>query len=285
MTPTGELTVEADAEITGLNAGETQNFTFSYEVSDGVGGFDTDDITIMVIGQGESTDGILNGTEANDTIDGAYVDIDGDTRNDLGQEINGLGGNDDIYDGAGDDTVYGGAGDDEFFAGAGADHYDGGAGTKDYVHYATSATGVTVDLVTPGNNTGIAAGDSFVGIERIYGSEYDDILVDDGSIGFLRGEGGNDDLTDGPGFSYLRGGAGADIFRFIADGGVDRVYDFELGTDILDVSAWGVTAFSELSLVEVNTRFEVHYGDEKIRLDNYDATDIPSFTESDFVFA
>ncbi len=126
----------------------------------------------------------------------------------------------DFLSGAGDDDVLDG--------GAGADGLDGGAG-YDYASYATSTSGVTVDLANVSSNTGDAAGDTFSSIEGVHGSAYDDTLggnaVDNylfGRLGndvvaghggndFLFGEAGHDMLAGGVGADYLDGGEGFDI--------------------------------------------------------------------------
>src|SRR6185312_3499095 len=80
-----------------------------------------------------------------------------------------------ISGGAGDDTLVGGGGDDTLIGGDGADILNGGTG-DDQASYADSAIGLTVDLQNPNNNTGIAAGDSYISIENLYGSDFTDEL-------------------------------------------------------------------------------------------------------------
>ena len=72
-----------------------------------------------------------------------------------------------LYGKAGDDTLNGGAGDDTLDGGAGADKFIGGGG-NDTASYADATAGVTVDLVTPANNRGDAAGDTYVSQLPIY---------------------------------------------------------------------------------------------------------------------
>ena len=72
-----------------------------------------------------------------------------------------------LYGKAGDDTLNGGAGDDTLDGGAGADKFIGGGG-HDTASYADATAGVTVDLVTPANNKGDAAGDTYVSQLPIY---------------------------------------------------------------------------------------------------------------------
>jgi serralysin len=158
----------------------------------------------------------------------------------------GANGNDIFYGRDGADTIYGGNGNDVLFGGVGADRLDGGAGSRDRAAYSDSATGLRVDLLTPANNTGIATGDIFVGIEDLYGSNYNDSLVGNSGANVIWGangndviygrEGsdtiyggnGNDILYGGAGPDTLDGGAGMDSFVFNTSlsGGVDTILAF-----------------------------------------------------------
>src|SRR5262245_59594637 len=84
--------------------------------------------------------------------------------------------------------------------GSGADVLNAGAGF-DYADYADAFFGVTVNLGSPASNTGEAAGDTFISIEGIIGSAFNDTLIGNGGNNILRGEGGLD---------VLNGGAGSD---------------------------------------------------------------------------
>ena len=70
-------------------------------------------------------------------------------------------GNDLIVGNTANNILTGNAGNDIITGGAGADANNGGAGI-DRAQYDDSLVGFTVDLQTPANNTGIAAGDSYV---------------------------------------------------------------------------------------------------------------------------
>lgn len=124
---------------------------------------------------------------------------------------------------AGDDQLFGGDGADTLIGGIGADLLDGGAGS-DTASYVNAATGVLVDATNLTAWTGEAAGDTFVSIENLTGSAFDDTLtmgagnnVLQGLAGndTLDGQGGDDQLFGGAGDDVLRGGAGADLM----DGG------------------------------------------------------------------
>jgi len=117
-----------------------------------------------------------------------------------GFHVSGNGGNDVITGsatgdvlsgGGGDDLISGGLGDDLLIGGAGADALDGGGGT-DTISFADSAGGVHVDLTYGVGHDFAAEGDTYVGIENIVGSAFDDIIGGSSSINALYGGTGND---------------------------------------------------------------------------------------------
>ena len=89
---------------------------------------------------------------------------------------------------AGSDHYIGTAFNDTFDGSAGADRIDGGAGI-DVVSFVNAKAGVTASL---SNGTGgDAAGDTYISVEGLLGSSFDDILIGNGSA-ILKGRGGND---------------------------------------------------------------------------------------------
>jgi len=150
------------------------------------------------------------GTEGNDDLSGAEM-------------LSGLGGDDrltgaddsygtDVLDGgAGADTLIGGAGLDILVGGAGADRLEGGEGF-DIASYAPSAAGVVVTLSNVAQHTGDAAGDTFLSIEGLVGSEHADVLTGNNLGNRLEGGSGNDVLTGGGGGDALYGDDGDDRF-------------------------------------------------------------------------
>lgn len=138
---------------------------------------------------------------------------------------------------AGNDTLIGGGANDNLIGGTGADLLDGGAGF-DRAHYSDATAGVVADLQDASQNAGAAAGDVYVSVEGLRGSNFaDDLRGDGGANGIdggsgndliagrggsdqLIGRGGNDTLDGGEGNDVLYGGAGADVL--IGGNGTDR---------------------------------------------------------------
>ncbi|HJZ34030.1 MAG TPA: hypothetical protein VKF35_23130 [Hyphomicrobiaceae bacterium] len=187
----------------------------------------------------------LNGSDgADDLFAGAGGDV-----------LNGTAGNDRLFGeqgfdvlngGTGNDSLFGGQDNDQLDGGAGADLLDGGAGV-DEVAYRTAPAGVTVSLVSGGTG-GDAAGDTYVSIENVWGSNFDDVLEGDDQANrifglegnnVIRGGGGNDALTAGSGNDTFYGGAGADSID--GGGGVDyaRYDDALAGVTVGFTSAAG----------------------------------------------
>lgn len=140
-----------------------------------------------------------------------------DARRDL---IIGSAENNALKSGAGDDYVYGLGGNDKLYGGTGSDHLAGGEGRDlldggdgfDYASYVHAAKGVVASLANPGMNAGEAAGDHYLSIEGLVGSQFDDRLVGDGHANTIEGRGGNDALIGFGGADTLIGGTGNDTY-------------------------------------------------------------------------
>ncbi len=65
--------------------------------------------------------------------------------------------------------------------------------------YSDAPAAITIDLLTPANNTGDAKGDTFTSIERFDLSQYDDRFVGASAGEFIYGNAGNDTLLGGDG--------------------------------------------------------------------------------------
>jgi len=138
----------------------------------------------------------------------------------------GTDGNDYLAGDAGNDSLHGRDGSDLLLGGPGADALDGGPGI-DLASYLTAQAGVSLNLTT-GGTAGDAAGDTYVAVEHVEGSEgFNDIIEGNGEANWLRGHGGDntlrgmggDDLLDGAkGHDILEGGDGNDTLRADIDG-------------------------------------------------------------------
>ena len=202
------------------------------------------------------------GIAAGDTyagIEDVYGTFQGDTLlGDTGDNVIwGAAGNDVWLDGRiGNDTIFGGDGNDVLIGGWGADVLDGGAGTRDRVQYTDSQTGLRVDLQFASTNTGIAAGDTFVQIEDVYGSFRDDSILGDSGDNILWGASGNDvidgrlgndTLIGGAGNDTLTGGTGADVFIFdftLGASNVDTITDYSATDDSIHLDDAVFAAFT-----------------------------------------
>lgn len=84
----------------------------------------------------------------------------------------------------------------------------------------------------------------------IHGTQYSDVLCGTAYNDILYGYGGDDDLIGGTGYNELWGGSGSDWFvmsgRTTAGFSNDYIGDFTFDIDSIDVSAWGVSDFSQL---------------------------------------
>jgi VCBS repeat-containing protein len=163
---------------------------------------------------GDQGNDFLYGGDGDDTL---YGGIGAD-------QLFGEANNDALFGGAGDDILNGGTGTDTLEGESGADTIDGGADT-DTVRYGSSPKGVVVNIDSKEFNNqalsidlepsfNIASGkaqdgfddiDTLTNIENITGSDFDDVLIGNGSINVLKGLRGNDLLIGNAGDDTLDG--------------------------------------------------------------------------------
>jgi Ca2+-binding RTX toxin-like protein len=234
---------------------------------------------------GNDQENLLIGWDGNDTLSGgaardALFGVNGNDvlRGDAGIDYIVAGsGNDTIYGGADADEVYGQEGNDLIYggddfatdilvAGEGNDTIDGGpawdlmyGGTGDDTFYVSQQ----VDWVfeQPGEGTDSVIADSpngyylFANVENLtlvgttpfgVGNELANLIIGNASANTLLAGAGNDTLDGGAGTDILWGQDGADTFRISKATGIDIIADFQLGTDKLDLSAWGLTSLAQV---------------------------------------
>jgi len=173
----------------------------------------------------------IHGGLGNDSIDaGSGNDIvhggDGD------DVINGGIGRDTLRGDAGNDTLRGGNDNDTLIGGLGADNLYGDLGL-DTASYEGALSAVSLSLVT-GGTTGEAQGDKFFSVERIVGSAFNDTISGDALNNTLEGMNGDDSLNGDAGNDTLRGGMGNDIL--MGGIGIDTLEGGD-GNDRLDGGA------------------------------------------------
>ena len=155
------------------------------------------------------------------------------TGNDGDNKLWGLAGDDDIDGAGGNDTIEGGAGADKLDGG-----YDsataGEANTEaNTVSYATSDSGVTVNLATSSVSGGHAIGDEIVTYEEAAGTDEDpNNEIDVATFANATGSMHNDHLTGNHHDNHLTGGAGDDTLRGGASSPGDRT-QAEIRGDVL----------------------------------------------------
>tara|TARA_R110000868_G_scaffold18172_57_gene79764 strand:+ start:20060 stop:21529 length:1470 start_codon:yes stop_codon:yes gene_type:complete len=139
--------------------------------------------------------------------------------------INGEAGNDTLTGGDNADFIDGGADNDRLFGRGGDDDLRGGLGS---------------DFMSGGTGDDQLIGDD--GADKMFGGSGDDTLNGGRDQDTIRGGDGNDEINGGRLADVLRGGAGADTFLYTfkqdsSTGASDTIQDFEVGIDVIDLSA------------------------------------------------
>jgi Ca2+-binding RTX toxin-like protein len=102
------------------------------------------------------------------------------------------------------------------------------------------------------------------------GNELGNLIVGNAIGNTILAGAGNDTLDGGAGLDILWGQAGADTFRIGKGTSTDIIADFQVGTDKLDVSAFGFTSLAQLKarMVQVSNdvALDLGNGDQVILL-------------------
>jgi Ca2+-binding RTX toxin-like protein len=259
-------------------------------------GNDTIIATTQTVGVEVYTDG------GNDTITGsAFGDlIFAGSGNDT---VNAGNGNDVVVADTGVDNVNAGDGDDTVYA-DNTDTIQGGVGRDALfitdsanpaglnINTATAGFEFVIDVTAAGGNDTINGATATAGLEAygqggtdtitggsgidfLWGGTGNDIIVGGANNDTLVGEAGADTLTGGLGVDNLYGNAGGgadgalDTYRFGDNWGTDFVFDWENGTDRLDLrDVTGLTLFSQLVITADGPHAHVRFGANLISVAN-----------------
>lgn len=130
-----------------------------------------------------------------------------------------LAGSDTLRGSFGNDVLLGFAGNDTFLFSEGADTYNGG-GDADTVSYAGASAGLFAGLEDAGFNTAGAAGDSYISIENLIGTAFNDTLYGTDGVNRLSGANGNDTFVGKGSSDTFDGESGSDTVGYDTSEGV-----------------------------------------------------------------
>ncbi|MBD2838524.1 cadherin-like domain-containing protein [Pseudomonas sp. JM0905a] len=213
--------------------------TFTYTLSDNVGGTATGTVTVNLV----ATNGVSSVNLSGNSYQAAF--LDGGSNVDT---LTGAAASDLFVGGNGVDTLIGGSGEDRLRGGEDNDVLDGGDGI-DMLDFSDASGALTFTL-SQGSNP--AAGtNGFWGTGALAGIGTDTYKNMEGVIGSAFG----DTLTGSSGNDILRGGGGSDVL----DGGA--------GSDLLDLS--DATAALSLTLVQSNSNTTVDLSTVGLGSDTY----------------
>lgn len=191
-----------------------------------------------------------------------------DMRPEAYSDIDGLIGNmaiargtwiENVATGSGDDQIVANRRKNDVTAGSGDDWVEGRGG-----HDALHGQDGSDRLYGGGGKDKLYGGD---GSDRLEGGNGKDHLFGGAGIDRLYGDGGRD---------FLTGGAGKDVFVFAPGQGRDRVLDFEIGTDRLDLRAFDLDGPAEAmsAMRQAGKSLVIQLDDVEISLKKIDIDDI-----------
>ena len=182
-------------------------------------------------------------------------------------QIWGAAGLDTIFGRGGADSLFGGGDDDILLGGTGGDRLDGGAGI-DRAAYWTSDVAIRADLQNPQINTGDAEGDTFVSVENLSGTNFNDNLRGDAGNNIIWGSDGRDVIYGRAGDDTLNGQEGGDTF--IGGEGADRLVG---GVGIDRAAYWNATTGITADLISAGVNTGEAAGDVFISIENLEGGD------------
>lgn len=182
--------------------------------------------------------------DGNDRVDGTELAdlIDGLSGNDT---LAGWGGADELKGGAGLDKLWGGPGHDSLSGGDGSDELSGDGG-RDVLDGGAAGDqvwgGPDKDLLFGGQGDDRLSGeeqedriDGGTDNDKLWGGPDNDYLWGGSGDDYLEGEEGEDTLIGWSGNDSLWGKEGADVFVFFTNNGTDKINDFNLAEDLIEL--------------------------------------------------
>ncbi|WP_297324799.1 calcium-binding protein [Nitrosomonas sp.] len=204
--------------------------------------------------------GVATGGFGNDTllsvenVNGSFGASNTLTGNAGSNQLTGGFDKDTLSGGAGDDTLWGNDGDDTLNGGAGADSMNGGWGNDSYVVDNVDdvitefsfegldkvSSSVTYTLSAEVENLTLTGASATNGT----GNGKANVIVGNSAANQLNGKAGNDTLDGGSGNNVLTGGTGSDIFKFTTTGHADKITDYNVADDTIQLENGVFTALT-----------------------------------------
>jgi Ca2+-binding RTX toxin-like protein len=301
--------------------GGTGNDTFNYTFGDGAdtvdGGADFDTLNIIGTDANNTLDVIFDGATLTNFEGGTIANVESVTADLLAgtDRLSYAGTTSDVTVNlsagtasgfssiAGIENVTGGSGNDTLTGDALANNLSGGAGNDTYIgdngDTITESAGGGIDSVFTTSNTFTLANN----VENLaFGGVGDFTGTGNGGANIITGGGGNDTLSGGGGADTLvgnggndtmNGGTGNDNFLFAPGGGNDTISGFDAnptgGQDLLDISAFGITAAdfgARVTIVDLGADTQVTIdGTDTIALLGVNGSGANVITQQDFLLA
>lgn len=266
-------TLIGDAGDDNLNGGNDDDWLDGGDGNDvlngGAGGGDTADYSNAASSVNVNLlTGVATGGGGNDTllniehVNGSFSASNTLTGNASSNQLFGGFSNDTLSGGAGDDTLWGNDGDDALNGGAGADSMNGGWGNDSYVvdnvdDVVTEepsggldkiSSSVTYALSIEVENLTLTGATAINGT----GNGKANIIIGNSAANQLNGKAGNDTLDGGAGKNILTGGAGNDIFKFTTKDHTDKITDYNVANDTLQLENGVFSALAATGTLAAN---------------------------------
>ncbi len=204
-----------------------------------------------------------NGITANSDI----IEFDMSAWSNMRIELTHIGnGSDRIIGRSGDDIILTKRGEDYVSAGSGNDSIRGGFGD---------------DTILGGSGNDTIFGGS--GNDIIRGNARGDVIHGGNGRDRISGGGGNDLIIGGVGNDTLTGGPGNDRFVLATGAGHDTISDYEIGSDIIDISSHDIWGISRILVTQLEGAIQLHLNsDDSVTLEGINFL---SLSNSNFILS